>query len=79
MSTLEFVQTVPWEANLEEKGMRHSLEVFLEMINNAKKTLDIQQFYIFSLKNQPMERRQTRRKSAGYTRQIFLRYVPSGP
>ncbi len=55
MSTLEFVQTVPWEANLEEKGMRHSLEVFLEIINNAKKTLDIEQFYIFSLKGQPME------------------------
>ncbi len=55
MSSLEFVQTVPWETNLEEKGMRHSLEVFLEMINNAKKTLDIQQFYIFSLKGQPME------------------------
>jgi len=35
--------------------MRHSLEVFLEIINGAKKTLDIEQFYIFSLKGQPME------------------------
>jgi phosphatidylserine/phosphatidylglycerophosphate/cardiolipin synthase-like enzyme len=35
--------------------MRHSTEVWLEMINNAKKSLNIGQFYIQSKPGQPME------------------------
>ncbi|HON55633.1 MAG TPA: phospholipase D-like domain-containing protein [bacterium] len=73
--TLEFVQTVPWETNLEEQGMRHSLEVFLDLINNAKKTLDIGQFYIFSLKGQPMEQVLDALVKAADERKVKIRMV----
>ncbi len=43
---IEVVQSVPLETNLAVSGIRHSQEVWLEMIRGAKQTLDIEQFYV---------------------------------
>lgn len=43
---LEIVQSVPIETTLAAPGIRHTQAVWLEMINGAKSTIDLEQFYI---------------------------------
>lgn len=51
----EIVETVPIETTFDNPDVRNTYEVWLEMINGAKKTLDIEQFYISTEPNEPLE------------------------
>jgi phosphatidylserine/phosphatidylglycerophosphate/cardiolipin synthase-like enzyme len=51
----ELVESIPVETILDNPNIRNTPEVWLEMINGAKKTLDIEQFYISNLPNEPLE------------------------
>ena len=54
-SDFELVESVPIETNLDNPDIRNTLEVWLEMINGAKKSLDIEQFYISNKPGEPLE------------------------
>jgi len=51
----ELVESVPIETVLDNPDIRDAYEVWLEMINGAKKTLDIEQFYISNQAGEPLE------------------------
>ncbi|MCX7920340.1 MAG: phospholipase D-like domain-containing protein [bacterium] len=51
----ELVESVPIETVLDNPNIRNTAEVWLEMINGAKKTLDIEQFYISNEPNESLE------------------------
>lgn len=53
-SKMELVQSVPLETTLAVPGLRDAQEVWLEMINGAKTTLDIEQFYISEQKGEAL-------------------------
>ena len=53
---LEFVQSIPMETDLGNKHFRNTTEVWLEMIKGAKKTIDVEVFYICSKPGQPLEK-----------------------
>lgn len=42
----EIVESIPLETNLDNDILRDTKTVWLEMINHADKTIDIEQFYI---------------------------------
>ncbi len=44
--TVELVESIPVETTLDNVDVRNTTEVWLEMINDSKKTLDFGQFYI---------------------------------
>ncbi len=52
---LELVESVPVETTLDVPEVRNTEEVWLEMINGAKKSIDIEQFYFATRKGEPME------------------------
>lgn len=52
---LELVESIPVETTLDNPDIRNTLEVWLEMINSAQTTLDIEQFYISNEKGEPLE------------------------
>ncbi|MGA2052134.1 MAG: phospholipase D-like domain-containing protein [Opitutales bacterium] len=45
-ATVELVQSVPLETSLAEPGLRSTSEVWLEMVQGANASLDIEQFYL---------------------------------
>ncbi len=45
-NNIELVESIPMETTLDNPDIRNTQEVWLEMINSAQKTLDIEQFYI---------------------------------
>lgn len=51
---VEVVQTVPVETSLAVPGIRESLEVWLEMIQGATTSLDIEQFYLSDKAGEPL-------------------------
>lgn len=51
----EIVESVPLETNLENSDVRNAHDVWLEMINGAKRSLDIEEFYISDQKGEPLE------------------------
>jgi phosphatidylserine/phosphatidylglycerophosphate/cardiolipin synthase-like enzyme len=51
----ELVESIPIETVLENSDIRDAHDVWLEMINGAKKTLDIEQFYISNQAGEPLE------------------------
>jgi phosphatidylserine/phosphatidylglycerophosphate/cardiolipin synthase-like enzyme len=51
----EIVESAPVETTLDNPDVRNAHEVWLEMINNAKRSLDIEQFYISTEPNEPLE------------------------
>ncbi len=55
MVEFEFLQSVPEETVLADPEIRYAKDVWLEMINNAQKKIDIGQFYIESVKGEAME------------------------
>ncbi len=55
-SVLELVESIPIETNLDNLDIRNTSEVWLEMINNTKSSLDIEQFYISNQKGEPLEK-----------------------
>jgi len=52
---IELVESIPVETTLDNPDIRNTQEVWLEMINSAQKTLDIEQFYIFNEKGEPLD------------------------
>jgi phosphatidylserine/phosphatidylglycerophosphate/cardiolipin synthase-like enzyme len=46
-SSVEVVQSVPIETTLAVPGIRQTEEVWVDMINGAKSTIDLEQFYIY--------------------------------
>jgi phosphatidylserine/phosphatidylglycerophosphate/cardiolipin synthase-like enzyme len=51
----ELVESIPIETNLDNPDVRNTFDVWLEMINNAKHSIDIEQFYISTQKNEPLD------------------------
>ena len=54
-ANFEIVESIPIETTLDNPGIRNTSEVWLEMINGAKRSLDIEQFYISDQKAEPLE------------------------
>lgn len=52
---IELVESIPVETTLDNSDIRNTQEVWLEMINSAKSTLDIEQFYISNEKGEPLD------------------------
>ena len=51
----EIVESIPIETNLDNNDIRNTEEVWLEMINSAKNSIDIEQFYIANEIGEPLE------------------------
>ena len=51
----EIVESAPVETTLDNPDVRNALEVWLEMIGRAKRSLDIEQFYISNEPKEPLE------------------------
>jgi phosphatidylserine/phosphatidylglycerophosphate/cardiolipin synthase-like enzyme len=51
----EIVESIPVETVLDNPSIRNTQEVWLEMINSAKKSLDIEEFYVSVQKGEPLE------------------------
>jgi phosphatidylserine/phosphatidylglycerophosphate/cardiolipin synthase-like enzyme len=54
-NSFELVESIPVETSLDNPDIRNTQEVWLEMINSAQKTLDIEQFYISNEKGEPLD------------------------
>jgi phosphatidylserine/phosphatidylglycerophosphate/cardiolipin synthase-like enzyme len=54
-SRFELVESIPIETNLDNPDIRNTHDVWLEVFNNAKSSLDIEQFYISNQKGEPLE------------------------
>ncbi|MDI6765724.1 MAG: phospholipase D-like domain-containing protein [Bacteroidota bacterium] len=52
---LELVESIPIETDLDNPGIRNTYQVWLEMIDNVRASLDIEQFYISNQKDEPLE------------------------
>jgi phosphatidylserine/phosphatidylglycerophosphate/cardiolipin synthase-like enzyme len=52
---LELVESIPVETTLDNPDIRNTQEVWLEMINSAQKSIDIEQFYISNEKGEPLD------------------------
>ncbi len=51
----ELVESIPIETTLDNPDIRNAQEVWLEMINGAKSSLDIEQFYVSNKEGEPLE------------------------
>lgn len=54
-SNIEVVQSVPLETTLAVPGLRMAQDVWVEMINSAKQTLDLEQFYVSDQAGEALE------------------------
>lgn len=54
-TNFEIVESVPVETDMDNPDVRNTHEVWLGMINSSKRTLDIEQFYISTEPNEPLE------------------------
>lgn len=54
-NNIELVESIPVETTLDNPDIRNTQEVWLEMLNSAKNTLDIEQFYISNEKGKPLD------------------------
>ena len=55
-NNIELVESIPVETTLDNPDIRNTQEVWLEMINSAQKSLDIEQFYISNEKGEPLDK-----------------------
>ena len=53
---LQLVESVPVETNLGIKQTERTLPVWLSMINNAKKSIDLETFYVSNKAGKPLEK-----------------------
>ena len=51
----EIIESTPIETNLDNPDIRDAEDVWLEMINEAKTSLDIEEFYLSPQKGEPLE------------------------
>lgn len=54
-SSIELVESIPLETSLDNEDIRNTSEVWLEMINSAKNSIDLGQFYISHKKGEALE------------------------
>lgn len=54
-NNIELVESIPVETTLDNPDIRNTQEVWLEMINSAQKSLDIEQFYISNEKGEQLD------------------------
>ncbi len=54
-NTIELVESIPVETTLDNDDIRNTSEVWIEMINSAKRTLDFGEFYISHKKGDALE------------------------
>ncbi len=52
---VELVESIPVETALDNPDIRNTREVWLEMINSAKSSLDIEEFYVTNKKGEPLD------------------------
>ncbi len=52
---IDLVESIPVETNIGDTTISKTKDVWLEMINSAQKSLDIEQYYISSKPGEPME------------------------
>src|SRR6185312_12355630 len=52
---IEVVQSVPLETTLAVPGVRMASDVWVDMINSGRSTLDLEQFYVTNHAGQPLE------------------------
>ncbi len=52
---IELVESIPAETNLDMPDIRNTAEVWLEMIRGAKRTIDLEQFYVISKNGEPFD------------------------
>ncbi len=74
---MEIVETIPIETDLGNTDIRDAHAVWLEMINNAKQSLDFEQFYISSQKGEPLDDILTAIDSA-CQRGVKVRFIVDG-
>jgi len=55
-TVFQIVETVPAETILEESKLPSATDVWVEMIKGAKKTIDMETFYIANEKDEPLEK-----------------------
>lgn len=53
--TFELVESIPIETNLDNPDIRNTQDVWIEMIQKARLSLDIEQFYISNKAGEPLE------------------------
>lgn len=51
----ELVQSAPVETNLAVPGIRETSQVWTEMINSAQKSIDLEEFYIYTKKGTALD------------------------
>ena len=54
-SSTEIVQSIPIETTLEVPGIRQTQQVWVEMISAAKRTLDLEEFYIYGQSGEALD------------------------
>jgi phosphatidylserine/phosphatidylglycerophosphate/cardiolipin synthase-like enzyme len=54
-NNIKLVESIPLETTLDNPDISNTQEVWLEMINSAQKTLDIEQFYISNEKGEALD------------------------
>jgi phosphatidylserine/phosphatidylglycerophosphate/cardiolipin synthase-like enzyme len=52
---IELVESIPVETSLDNPGIPNTQEVWLKLINNAKKSIDFEEFYISNKKGEPLD------------------------
>lgn len=70
----QIVQSVPDETVLEQSTLPRTLDVWLDMINGAMKTIDIETFYFANQKGKPLEKVMNALKNAA-VRGVRIRII----
>jgi phosphatidylserine/phosphatidylglycerophosphate/cardiolipin synthase-like enzyme len=70
----ELVQSYPAETTLQQGGLRLAQDVWPEMLDSAKKTIDIEQFYIAPSSGQPLDKSLDALRRAG-ERGVKIRFL----
>ena len=73
----QIVETVPAETIMEESKLPRAADVWIEMIKAAKKTIDMETFYIANEKGEPLEKVISETKSAA-GRGVVVRIMIDG-
>ncbi len=54
-ANVQIVQSIPVETNLEQPDLPHTKEIWIQMIKDAKRTVDIAQMYISNQAGEALE------------------------
>jgi len=54
-AAVELVETVPLETSLGNPKLRHAADVWIELVRGATTSIDLEQFYLSTMPNEPLE------------------------